>query len=197
MPSTTEPSHPNPPISEIIPALFIGNERSSYNVDVFREHQIKSVLSVNDAPLNLWGRERVTAIIIQGRHVKIPCLDSSYRDILIHLRRACDFIETSLAHGGFLVHCEKGISRSTAFVIAYLMRKDRRSRDEVLADVKSKRKVRPSENFMTQLDLWGRMEHDVWENREGKVPKAPYAKLLKEKDLTAVLKNSGEFMFEC
>ena len=96
-----------------------------------------------------------------------------------------------------MVHCVHGISRSTAFVVAYLMRKDRRSRDEVLADVKMKRKVRPSENFMTQLDLWGKMEYDVWEDSEEKVPKAPYAKLLKEKDLTAVFKNAGEIAFGC
>ena len=41
------------------------------------------------------------------------------------------------------------------------------------------------------------MEHDVWEDSEGKVPKAPYAKLLREKDLTAVFKNAGEITFRC
>lgn len=91
--------------------------------------------------------------------------------------------------------CEKGISRSTAFVVAYLMRKDRRSRDEVLADVRLKRKVRPSENFMTQPDSRGRMEHDVWEDSEGKVPKAPQAPHAKLLNLTAVFKNAGEIMF--
>ena len=160
-----------------------------------QERQIRSILSVNDAPTNLWSRERVTAIITPGHHVKIPCLDSSHQDILTHLRRACEFIETSLAHAGVSVHCVQGISRSTASVVTYLMRKDRRSRDEVLVDVKSRRKERPSEDFMTQLDLWGQMEYDIWENSEEKVPSTPYTKLLKDKDLTAVFKNAGEIAF--
>ena len=68
------------------------------------------------------------------------------------------------------------------------MRRDRRSLEEMLADVKLKRKVRPSENFLTRLHLWSQTEYEVWEDEEGKkVPKAPHAKLLKEKGLTAVL----------
>ena len=89
------------------------------------------------------------------------------------------------------MHCVQGVSRSTTFVIAYLMRRDRRGLNEVLADVKLKRKVRPSENFKTQLDLWGQMEYEVWEDEEKKVPKEPYAKLSKEKGLTAVLPPSA------
>lgn len=89
------------------------------------------------------------------------------------------------------MHCEQGVSRSTAFVIAYLMRRDRRGLDEVLADVKLKRKVRPSENFQTQLRLWGEMEYEVWEDEEEKMPKAPYARLVEEKGLTAILPPSA------
>ena len=45
-----------------------------------------------------------------------------------------------------------GVSRSVTAVIAYLMRKQRRRRDEGLADVKDKRKgVRPSTDLIRQL----------------------------------------------
>ena len=106
------------------------------------------------------------------------------------MRRACEFTETSPVHGDVLVHCVQGVSRSATFVVAHLMRRDRRSLDEVLADVELKRIVRRSENFMTQLELWVQMEHKIWEDEE-KVPKAPYAKLLKEKGFTAVLPPSA------
>ena len=43
---------------------------------------------------------------------------------------------------------------------------------------------------MAQLDLWGQLEYDGWEDSEEKVLKAPYAKLLKDKDLTTVFKNT-------
>lgn len=72
------------------------------------------------------------------------------------------------------------------FVIAYRMRRGLRGVDKVLAEVKLKRSVRPSENFLIQLNLWGQMEYEVWEEEE-KVPNAPYAKVWKEKGLTAVL----------
>lgn len=182
---------PNPPISEVTPGLFIGDFWSSWNADSLRQHQIKSILSVNDESTTMWRSESFTSIITQDRHLKIFCLDSSHQDLLIHMRRACEFIEKSLSHGRVLVHCQQGVSRSAAFVIAYLMRRDRRGLDEVLADVKSRRKVRPSENFMTQLESWDQMEYEIWEDEEKKFPKAPYAKLLKEKGLTAVLPRSA------
>lgn len=61
------------------------------------------------------------------------------------------------------------------------MRRHRRGVDEVLSDVKLKRKVRPSENFMAQLRVWGEVRYDVWTD-EGKtdVPKELYAELLRE-----------------
>lgn len=178
---------PNPHLSEITPGLFIGDLWSSTHLPILEQHQIKSILPVNDESTALWRRIGFTSLITQGRHLKIFCLDSSNQGLLVHMHRACEFIETSLAHGRVLVHCEKGVSRSTTFVIAYLMRRNRRGLDEVLAGVKLKRKVRPSPNFLTQLDLWDQLEYEVWEDEENKVPKAPYAKLLEEKGLTAVL----------
>lgn len=186
---------PDSSISKITPGLFIGNIWSSWRSEGLREHQIKSILSVNDEPTAMWRRDSFTSIITQDRHLKIFCLDSSHQDLLIHMHQACEFIETSLGHGGVLVHCVQGVSRSAAFVVAYLMRRDRRSRDEVLTDVKLKRKVRPSENFMTQLDLWGKMEYNVREDDEKKIPKALYAELIKEKGLTAVFKSGAEIAF--
>ena len=182
-------------MSEITPGLFIGDWWSSHRVQGLRQHQIKSILSVNDRPAALWSRDSFTSLINEDRHLKIFCLDSSNQDLLIHMYRACEFIETSLGHGGVLVHCQRGVSRSASFVIAYLMRRDRRSLKEVLADVKLKRKVWPSENFRTQLDLWGQMKYKVWKDEEKKVPKARYAKLLREKGLTAEFKNAGEIAF--
>ncbi|EFR00776.1 hypothetical protein MGYG_03779 [Nannizzia gypsea CBS 118893] len=90
-----------------------------------------------------------------------------------------------------LVHCERGISRSPTMVIAYLMRKYGKSRDAVLADVKEKRKIRPNQGFLDQLEVWEQVEYQPWEDREKTIPKAPYkaylerrAVLLKEKGLT-------------
>lgn len=83
-----------------------------------------------------------------------------------------------------LVHCVHGRSRSATFVIAYLMRQQRRSLSAVLADVQQKRSViRPSENFLAQLEVWDQVKYNIWEDEDRKVPKAPYAALVKEKGL--------------
>ena len=65
------------------------------------------------------------------------------------------------------------------------MRKERRGVQEVLAEVKEKRKsIRPSKNFFAQLEVWRELDYDVWEDKEKKVPKTASAKLLGEKKLT-------------
>ncbi len=114
-------------------------------------------------------------------------MDNSTQDLLIHMERACDFIEESIALGGVLVHCWQGVSRSTTFVIAYLMRRDERSLEEVLADVKLKRIVRPNDNFMAQLKVWEETEYQVWLDKGRTVLKEPYAKILKDRRLKAVI----------
>ncbi len=179
---------PQPSISEIVPGLFIGNLWTTYSVNFLEQHHIKSILSVNDESHALWGVENFTALIPAARHRRIFCLDNHTQDLLLHMREACDFIEESLPHGNVLVHCVHGRSRSATFVIAYLMRQRRRSLSEILAEVQQKRsRVKPSENFLAQLEVWGQVEYEIWEDENKKMPKEPYAMLLKEKGLTGEL----------
>lgn len=99
---------------------------------------------------------------------------------------------TSEAKGVVLVHCDFGKSRSPTVVIAYLMRKQQRSRDEVLAEVHTQRKrTKPSANFMEQLEIWEQVNYQIWEDEAKTIPKKEYAAyrerravLVKEKGLT-------------
>jgi dual specificity phosphatase 12 len=118
------------------------------------------------------------------------------------MARVCDFIdqvrrpEQALpeqpATGTVLLHCDKGVSRSGTILIAYLMRKQGKTRDAVLADVREKwRRIKPSANFMDQLDVWEKVGYKIWEDEKGEVPKEEYkaykarrAAALKAKGLT-------------
>lgn len=89
-----------------------------------------------------------------------------------------------------LVHCEKGISRSGTMIIAYLMRKQRLPLEQVLTDVRTKRsKIKPSANFMDQLEIWAQTEYNPWEDEEKTIPKPAYAAYLERR--AALLKKKG------
>lgn len=65
----------------------------------------------------------------------------------------CDFIETALSAGGAVfVHCNAGISRSGALVVAFLILRCGMSLAEALAKARAARPlVRPNDGFMRQL----------------------------------------------
>ncbi|ODM23103.1 hypothetical protein SI65_00692 [Aspergillus cristatus] len=67
----------NPSLDEIEPGLYLGNARSSTSLATLREYQILAMVSL--------GTEE--------RHLFIPSLDSSTRNLLQHVTEACDFIE--------------------------------------------------------------------------------------------------------
>ena len=143
------------------------------------------ILSVNDYFQALQTRKSFTDLITADRHLQIFCLDLPTQDLLVHMRRVCDIIEESLSHGRVLVHYVHGISRSTTFVITYLMRRQHSPLAAVLTDVRQKRpQVKPSKNFLAQLEVWDQVGYNNWEDEDVKVPKALYVSLLEERGLT-------------
>jgi len=201
---------------EIVPGLFLGNIEASINRDMLLENCINAIVSLTDARWALWTSRTRRSGVPEHRHKWVGCVDSSTQDLLVHMSDICDFIDQMASpalqssstlpakyeHGfsdkpcgarseAILIHCRMGISRSPTIIIAYLMRKYGAKREDVLAFVQSKQKVKPSANFTRQLEVWEEVGYQVWENEEGTIPKAPYhaflddrAALLKEKGLT-------------
>ena len=67
--------------------------------------------------------------------------------------------------GGVLVHCAAGVSRSAAFVISYLMRKEKMRYKEAYEFVKARRGcVHPNGGFVQALEKY---ERYLFEGKEG------------------------------
>lgn len=185
----------SPSISEITPNLFLGNGRCAYDPPTLRDNHINAVISLINAPLALWTRSKFTDLISTDRHLWVECVDSSTQDLLVHMHRVCTFIDRMLLPveqkpGVVLVHCDQGVSRSATMVIAYLTREQRKGLEEVLAEVRTKRpRIKPSPNFMDQLEVWEKVGYEIWEDpEERKIPKEPYRLYLER---AAVLKAKG------
>jgi hypothetical protein len=86
------------------------------------------------------------------RYKRIPIYDSSTSDILSYADEMIDFISNGLHHGGVLVHCQKGVSRSATAVIMFLMRKANMTLHQAMILCKRRRQVvDPIPSFLSQL----------------------------------------------
>ncbi|KAG2741098.1 DSPc-domain-containing protein [Suillus brevipes Sb2] len=148
--------------------VFIGNLTAALSTDVRKKFGITHILSVCTEYSST-----------DHNHLTIPVQDSEYEDLLIHLPRACSFIQSALAQGGkVLVHCAMGVSRSPTVVCAYLMSTQRLSARAAIQYVRKRRpKIHPNYGFMKQLIAFGECrykpsctnsEYIAWKRRQNR-----------------------------
>lgn len=142
--------------SQVLGYLFLGSKEAAKSKDSLKINKIKYILNCtparNDDPEagvpNYYEKEKSMGLIYK----RIPIFDNKGEDLVPYFEQAYRFIEEGRHYGNVLVHCHKGISRSSSFVIAYLMRKDAFTYSEALSYVQSIRSiVHPNEAFERQL----------------------------------------------
>ncbi|KAG6852377.1 hypothetical protein C0991_012607 [Blastosporella zonata] len=144
------------PMHQILPPqgpqtghLYVGS-LSAVEKDLLHAHNISHLVQVLDAPwIPLSEKDGFNCYRIQ-------ILDQSTVDLKPHLEAACNYIDRALRSGrNVLVHCQQGISRSPAIVIAYLIRNHGMSYDSAFTLLKRKRAcVKPNSGFVTALKEW-------------------------------------------
>lgn len=169
---------------EIIPGLFIGSWESTEDL---KYSNITSIVSILGDPMERWKLPQFTDFIQPDHHLFIQCNDYGTSNLLMHMSTVCDFIDNHLPSNGalsnVLIHCWMGISRSAAMLIAYLMRKLGKGRDETLALVRDKwPRANPNPGFMRQLKVWEEVRFELWESEgeEVRVEKKEYREFLED-----------------
>lgn len=143
---------------EVARGLFVGDASSARCEKYLISTHITHILSVvvdwryEDAPLS------------KGRtHQLLSLYDEEDEDLLTELPSAVRFVNSARkANGNVLIHCESGVSRSSAVAAACLMESDNLSSEQALDFVVEKRRAAdPNPGFRLQLRLWYEMGRDL------------------------------------
>lgn len=127
------------PLSEITPLLCVGTWKDAANPALLRRLGIRYVLNVA-RELDPAAEANVIAHNKDLIYESIPMSDCHSQDVGAHLHQAFAFIEKARAAGErVLVHCRRGISRSPAIVVGYLMASEHRSYEDALRFVTARR----------------------------------------------------------
>eukprot|EP00049_Salpingoeca_infusionum_P007413 m.120424 g.120424 ORF g.120424 m.120424 type:complete len:424 (-) comp13688_c0_seq3:271-1542(-) len=138
------------PMSCIMENLYLGAARDAESLETLRANNITHVLNLTrDVPNFFASKQNIS-------YQQIPIEDGFQQNIPQYFSLAFEFIDMARSRGeGILVHCKAGISRSAAFVIAYVMQHKGVSLDEAYKFVSGRRDIiSPNLDFMGDLSTF-------------------------------------------
>ncbi|KAI1708832.1 dual specificity phosphatase, catalytic domain-containing protein [Ditylenchus destructor] len=131
--------------SQIFDYLYLGTEWNASNWEELKANKVEYILNVT--------KEVDIFFPNSFKYLKVWVADEATTELLVHWQRTYDFLKDAKERGSrVLVHCKKGISRSSSTVIAYAMKEYGWSLESSLNFVKEKRNcITPNSGFMLQL----------------------------------------------
>ena len=142
------------PPAEVAPGLFLGDRKDAKDRAALRRLNIQSIVNCTPPKSEDPGAGCPSFFERELRYLRVPIYDSPAEDAAQHFDAVLDFISSRLHHGGVLVHCNRGVSRSATFVIAHLMKargQDPASALELVREVRPQ--AEPNAAFLKQLDV--------------------------------------------
>jgi len=133
-------------MSQILPFLYLGNERDAGNLQTLKDLNITYILNVTSHL-----RPHFESHGIQYK--TIPVTDSGHQNLRKYFEDAIEYIDEARKNGAnILIHCQAGVSRSATVTIAYLLKHSTLTMTDAYRYVKQKRAIiSPNFNFMGQL----------------------------------------------
>ena len=142
------------PPAEIIPGLYLGDRRDAKDRASLRRLNIQSVVNCTPPKSEDPAAGCPSFFERELRYLRVPIYDSPAEDAAQHFESVLDFISSRLHHGGVLVHCNRGVSRSATFVVAHLMKARALDPASALELVRAARpQAEPNAAFLKQLDV--------------------------------------------
>jgi hypothetical protein len=150
LPTIATPASPGNKCDLIVPNVFIGDESTILDNGFLQKSGITAVVSFGGNPENL-----------ALKTFRVALDDSAFDRFDTDFWDAIEFVHKNLESGGrVLIHCRKGISRSPALCVAYLMEKTGLTFDAALDLVKAKRPaVAINPGFVDQLKARDAQNH--------------------------------------
>lgn len=137
-------------MQEICDGLFIGSRSAASDLEELQKNNISCILNITEEVPNFFEKSEYNFVYHREK------LTDSLTSNIIEgglLDRCFEFIDNALINGKkVLVHCQAGISRSGAVIVAYLMKKYNIDYDTALKRAKEKREcICPNSSFEKQI----------------------------------------------
>ncbi|RLN46693.1 hypothetical protein BBJ29_001411 [Phytophthora kernoviae] len=182
--------------SQILDHVFLGSRTHARDKELLQRLRITHILNVTPPkktdPVagvpNFFEKEK--AFIYR----RCPIFDNKAEDISSVLEGCIAFIDQAKYYGRILVHCNKGVSRSTSMTVAYLMKLKSMSFEQALAFVAERRSIaNPNEIFRQQLQDYGRrLQRAVPKEKNARAARGPVGPSLPPAPVAAEESNNGE-----
>ena len=132
---------------EVTDNLFLSDKNTLKDISEVDKHGVSLVVSVAG------GRLQLPAGV---EHVKLHVKDDNKDSLLHQLDEVVQLIHHHVSRGDkVVVHCQAGLSRSPAVIMAYLVRFRRLTVEEALAEVRKVRpRARPRERLLEDLQKY-------------------------------------------
>lgn len=133
---------PDLQVASVIPGLYLGSQDPAVCDDILKKYKIEHILSIG---------VKISEQFDDIQYYTCDLLDLPESDIVPSIKTCIDIIHANLKKN-ILVHCNAGVSRSPAIIIAYLMIIMGLSYDEAYDKVKRARScIKPNDGFARQL----------------------------------------------